>query len=239
MSLILLSAFTAGILNSLSPCVFVTLPFVVNSALREGKKGPLFLSLGLIISFVLIGVVFSSATSLFFVSKEQVKIFSASFLLIVSLFFIFPFLSQKLADYSSSFSSKINNFLNSLKLNGLRGQLVIGLFLGAIWSPCSGPTLGFALSLITIQNEILSGALIMLVFGIAATIPLILVAYFSSDLVKKRSNKVNNLHSKVKVIMGVLIMLYALMVLTGLEKYFESIILNSTPEAILDLITKY
>ncbi|MDA7704992.1 cytochrome c biogenesis CcdA family protein [Rickettsiales bacterium] len=236
---IFISAFIAGLLTSLSPCVILALPFVINSALIEGKKGPLFLSAGLITAFVLFGILFSGVFSFFNLEQESVKFFAAIFLLILSLFFIFPSLNQKLSNKTSIIANFANNSLNSIKTNGLLGQFIIGLFLGAIWTPCSGPTLGFALTLIAIKQEILHGALIMLIFGIAAIIPLIIIAYISKNAISKNSNKIQNLYGRVKLIMGILIFLYSFLVIMGWDLAFEGLLLDLMPEFIFNIITKY
>lgn len=236
---VFISAFIAGLLTSLSPCVIVALPFVVNSALLSGKKGPLFLCAGLITAFVLFGVLFSGAISFFALDREILKTFSALFLLVLSLFFIFPSLSEKFSQKTSKIADLANNFLNKIKTKGLLGQYIVGLFLGAIWTPCSGPTLGFALTLLAVKQEILQGALIMLVFGIASVLPLIFIAYISNNLIKKNIDKINNLYVRVKLVMGFLIFAYAMIVLTGLEHQFEGFLLDLMPEALLNLITNY
>ena len=66
--------------------------------------------------------------------------------------------------------------------SGLAGNFVVGSLLGAIWSPCAGPTLGSAIGLATQAATVIQGLVLMLGFGIGASLPLLAVAYGSRSL---------------------------------------------------------
>ena len=129
--------------------------------------------------------------------------------------------------------------MNKIPTSDALGQFVIGLLLGAVWSPCSGPSMGFAISLITIQDDILYGSLIMLTFGIAASIPVTIIAYGSSSFIQRNTQQIQNLYTGIKIIMGLFIFAYSILLLTGLDKNIEGMILNILPEFIFNLITRY
>ena len=63
----------------------------------------------------------------------------------------------------------------ALPPRGLAGQFAIGLLLGAVWSPCVGPTLGAASLLASQGRDLPQVALTMAVFGIGAALPLVLL----------------------------------------------------------------
>ena len=63
--------------------------------------------------------------------------------------------------------------------SGLAGQFAVGLLLGAVWSPCVGPTLGAASLLASQGKDLPQVALTMVVFGIGAAVPLILLGLLS------------------------------------------------------------
>ena len=48
-------SFLAGLLATLSPCVFPALPLVLGSAIQQHRHGPLALALGLVASSTLFG----------------------------------------------------------------------------------------------------------------------------------------------------------------------------------------
>lgn len=235
----IISAIFAGLLTSFSPCVISALPFVISSSLSENKKGPLYLVSGLISSFVILGVLFALSTKFFGLNQEMLKTGTAILFLLIGLVFLFPKMGDAVSRGFSPVANSSNNFLNKLKLTGSFGQFVLGFLFGLIWSPCSGPTLGFALTLVAKQNEILYGALIMLVYGIAASLPLLFVAYISKTLIQRNMKKVDAVYSVVKKAMGGFLLLLGIGTLTGLDKAVEAFLIQSMPQWLLDLITRF
>jgi cytochrome c biogenesis protein CcdA len=235
----IISAILAGLLTSFSPCVISALPFVISSSLSENKKGPLYLVSGLISSFVILGVIFALSTKLFGLDQEKIKMGTAVLFLFIGFIFLFPKIGDKVSSWFSPLANSSNNFLNKLKLTGSLGQFVLGFLFGLVWSPCSGPTLGFALTLVAKQNEILYGALIMLVYGIAASLPLLFVAYVSKNIIQRNMRKVDAVYSVVKKLMGGFILILGLGTLTGMDKVFEAFLIQSMPQWLLDLITRF
>ena len=57
------------------------------------------------------------------------------------------------------------------RLTDVAGQFGLGLLLGAVWSPCVGPTLGAASVLAAKGEDLLQVALTMLAFGVGAALP--------------------------------------------------------------------
>jgi cytochrome c-type biogenesis protein len=233
------SALLAGLLTSLSPCVLSALPLVITSSLGENKKGPLFLVAGLITSFVILGVAFALSTSFLGLERESIQKASGILFIILGAVFLFDKLYQKLAQLLSPIANKSNSFLNNSDTTGLIGQFFIGFFLGMIWSPCSGPTLGLALTLVSKQQAIFQGALLMFVFGLAASSPLLFMAFVSKKLVLKNFENINNLYANVKKIMGFVLLTVGILAITGLDKSLEAFLIANMPEFLLDLITRY
>lgn len=235
----LISAIFAGLLTSFSPCVISALPFVISSSLSENKRGPLFLVSGLVSSFVILGVLFSLSTKIFGLDQESLKTGTAVLFLFIGFVFLFPKLGDVVSRWFSPVANSSNNFVNKLKLTGTAGQFLLGFLFGLIWSPCSGPTLGFALTLVAKENEILYGAFIMLLYGIAASLPLLFVAYISKTFIQRNMTKVDAVYSVVKKGMGGFLVLFGLVTLTGLDRSIEAFLIQSMPQWLLDLITRF
>ncbi len=235
----IISAIFAGLLTSFSPCVISALPFVISSSLSENKKGPLYLVSGLISSFVILGVLFALTTKVFGLDQEILKTGTAVLFLFIGLIFLFPKLGDLVSRWFSPVANSSNSFVNKFELNGSVGQFFLGFLFGLIWSPCSGPTLGFALTLVAKQNEVLYGALIMLVYGIAASLPLLFVAYISKTFIQRNMKKVGAVYSVVKKAMGGFLVILGVFTLTGIDKSIEALLIQSMPQWLLDLITRF
>src|SRR3546814_1167391 len=101
--------------------------------------------------------------------------------------------------------------------NGLKGQLALGLLLGAVWSPCVGPTLGAA-SLLAAQGKDLGQvALVMIAFGIGASLPLLLLGLVSRECMMRWRDRLLAPGQGGKVMLGILLLVIGLLILTGLE----------------------
>jgi cytochrome c biogenesis protein CcdA len=71
---------------------------------------------------------------------------------------------------------------------GLHGQFGVGLLLGAVWSPCVGPTLGAA-SVLAAQGRSLDlVALTMLFFGLGSAVPLIALGLISREAMMRAAS---------------------------------------------------
>lgn len=234
-----ISAVAAGLLTSFSPCVISAVPFVVSSSLSENKKGPIYLVIGLISSFVILGVLFALSTKFLGFEQETLKKITSVMLIVIGLSFLIPTISGYFSKFLSPIANSSNNFINKIALKGNMGQFLLGFLFGFIWSPCSGPTLGYALTLVAKENEIFLGASIMLVYGVSASLPLLFVAYISRSFIQKNMKNLNSVYSYVKKGMGLFLLLLGGASITGIDKSIEIFLLNIMPSQLLDLITKF
>ena len=95
-------------------------------------------------------------------------------------------------------------YLDNFAATGLAGQFGLGLLLGAVWSPCVGPTLGAA-SLLAAKGENLGQvAITMLAFGIGAALPLMLLGFLSREAMQRWRGRLLEAGKGGKTLLGVL-----------------------------------
>jgi cytochrome c biogenesis protein CcdA len=139
-----LFAFLAGVLSTLSPCVLPLLPLVLGAAVSEHRLGLAALAAGLALSFVAIGLFVATIGFSMGLDAGIFRGVAALLLLAVGLVLMVPRLQAQLALAGGPVSGWTDRRLGDLVATGLKGQFVVGLLLGAVWSPCVGPTLGAA-----------------------------------------------------------------------------------------------
>src|SRR5258708_30540432 len=66
---------------------------------------------------------------------------------------------------------------------GLAANFFVGSLLGAVWSPCAGPTLGSAIGLVTQAGTLFRGLVLILTFGLGARFPLLAVHFGSPSII--------------------------------------------------------
>jgi len=174
-------AFAAGILSTLSPCVLPLLPIVVATAATQHRLAPAGLALGVAVSSVAIGLFVATIGFSIGLDGDFWRLVSGVILLAFSLLLVMPRLQSRLALAAGPFGDWADRRLAAVPTAGPWGQFAVGVLLGALWSPCVGPTLGAA-SLLAAQREDLARvAAVMALFGIGAALPLIAVGLLSRE----------------------------------------------------------
>lgn len=231
-------ALLAGLLTSLSPCVLPALPLVVGSARLGHRAGPLALIGGMIASFVVLGVTLASAGGALGLDALWIRRVAAVGLVAAGVFLWSTFLQDRL----STGLAPLTNWAarrsgSSLGAHGLGGQVAIGALLGALWSPCTGPTLGAAVGLAA-QGSVPRAALVMLAFGVGAGLPLLGAAY-ATRAFGSRLRLLGELGGRAKKPFAAILVAVGVAVAFGLDKRLEALLLDRLPDGWIDLVTRF
>jgi cytochrome c-type biogenesis protein len=129
--------------------------------------------------------------------------------------------------------------LGGFASSGLAGQFAIGLLLGAVWSPCVGPTLGAASLLASQGRDLPQVGLTMAVFGIGAGVPLVLLGLLSrASLMRVRSGLLSA--GKLgKGLLGAAFILIGAAIVSGTDKKIEAALVDASPQWLTDLTTSF
>jgi cytochrome c-type biogenesis protein len=229
----------AGILSTLSPCVLPILPIVLGAAAGEHRLAPFALAAGLALSFVAIGMFLAMAGYSLGLNGEIFRMAAAILMVVMGLVLAVPQFSMRLAAAGGPAGNWIENRFGGFSSTGLSGQFGLGLLLGAVWSPCVGPTLGAASVLAARGENPGQVALTMLAFGIGAGLPLILLGMLSREALLRWRNRLLSAGSRGKMILGAILLTAGLLVLTGFDKRVEAMLVEASPEWLTDLTTRY
>lgn len=234
---LVLSSFFAGVLTIFSPCILPMVPFVVRSSFQKSKWGPVLLALGVALSFSISTFIIATSGQLLGLTPDNLKILSGIFLLIASLLFIFPVLTDKLSLALSPFNNKIQKLTTSKDSNkqSVYMEFINGLFLGPIWAPCSGPTLAIIIGIIINNPETKSSIVLLAIFSIGSILPILFFSYGAKSLVTKIQKKSLDNSKSTKIGLGVFCGVMSILILTGLDKNIETALLNILPEVLTNI----
>ena len=232
-------AFLAGLLTSLSPCVLPVLPLVMGGALATHRLGPLALCVGLGLTFSVLGVGATLAVQAFNFDLGVIRSVGAVLLVLFGAILLVPPAQQVVSRLLAPVASKAGGIDPRSAGTGLAGNFITGVLLGAIWSPCSGPTLGAAVGLAAQADTAWRGFAIMLVFGVAASLPLLAVAYGARSVFAANRERLIALSVRAKPVLGGLLILVGAAVLAGWDKQLEAAALRVMPESWVDLTTRF
>jgi cytochrome c biogenesis protein CcdA len=232
-------AFLAGVLTVLSPCVLPLLPIVLGAAASQHRLGPLALAVGLALSFTAIGLFVATIGFAAGLDTGFFRTVSAVLLIGVGLGLLVPRLQEQFALAAAPVSNWAGGYADNFTPGDLAGQFGLGLLLGAVWSPCVGPTLGAASVLAAKGENLPQVALTMLAFGIGAALPLLLLGTLSREALMRWRSRLMEGGKAGKTVLGLVLVAVGLLVATGLDKRLEAILVEASPDWLTQLTTRF
>lgn len=230
---------TAGGLTTLSPCVFPILPLVVGGAMAGNRLAPLAMGAGMVASFALMGVLVGALGDALGIDSDSIRFAGALLLIAFGIVMLVPALNSRFNLLMSPLAGLANQASSRVEGRSLIGAFTLGALLGMVWSPCSGPLLASALTLVATQGNAADGALILGLFGLGAAIPLIAIAYASRAGFTHTRDWVLAHIDKLKLGFGWLILLVGIAILSGGDKWLEAQVTQRLPDAWVLLTTKF
>jgi cytochrome c-type biogenesis protein len=232
-------AILAGMLSALSPCVLPLLPLVFGAAASEHRGGPALLALGATVAFVAIGLFVATIGFVAGFDAESFRPVGAVVIAALGLPLLFPDLGARLAAAAGPLSGALDGFLRGRRGAGALGQFGLGLALGAIWSPCVGPTLGAASALAARGENLRDVAATMTAFGIGAGLPLLALGFASRGAMSRWRGRLAFASGTAKRALGALLVALGALILLGLDKRLEAKLVALSPEWLTQLTTRY
>lgn len=230
----LLLAFASGLISILSPCVLPLLPIVLGTAISEHPLGPLALAGGLALSFLAIGMFVTTIGISIGLDTDAFRMAAAFLLLLAGATLFMPALQTKLSGAATPIGAWVDARFGG-KRSGLGGQFVVGLLLGAIWTPCVGPTLGAAFALASQGRNLLQAALTIFMFAIGTTLPLLGLGFVSRKTALRWRGWMIESGRRARIAIGIVLVVTGILTVTGLDRTLESLILNWMPSWVSEI----
>ena len=232
--------FLAGVLSILSPCVLPLVPIVVGTAVAAHPLGAIALAIGLALSFTGIGLFVATVGFAIGLDAEWFRNLAAVLLIGFGVILLSGSLQLRFAGTTASLGSYGDQWLRRLRVEGLGGQVAVGLLLGLVWSPCVGPTLGAAATLASQGKGLGQVALVMALFGIGAALPLAVVGSVSRGLLARKARG-NLLRIGVfgKYVLGGVMAVLGVIMLAGLDRSIEAYLVEISPAWLSELTTRF
>lgn len=217
----LVFAFVAGLLSILSPCVLPLVPVVLSGAGAENRLAPLALATGLTLSFAGIGIFVATVGFSVGLDLDIFRQAAAMLLVAFGLVLMVPAFQVRLATAAGPAGDWAHRRFGGFGTGGVRGQFGLGLLLGAVWTPCVGPTLGAASVMASRGENLLQVAATMIVFGVGTAVPLLLLGLLSREALMRWRGRVLGTAYALKAVLGVLLLASGLAILTGIDRTLQ------------------
>ncbi|MGO4870105.1 MAG: cytochrome c biogenesis CcdA family protein [Roseiarcus sp.] len=232
-------AFLAGVLSTLSPCVLPLLPIVLGAAASEHRWGPLALAAGLAASFVAVGLFVAVVGFSIGVGGDFFRAASAVALIGLGVVLLVPRLQARFALAAGPVGEWADARLRALSPRGISGQFAVGVLLGALWSPCVGPTLGAASTLAAEGRDLGQVALTMSLFGLGAALPLLGLGVLSREATMRWRGRLMSAGDSVKKALGAVLIVVAGATLLGFDRIVETALVDASPSWLTTLTTRF
>jgi cytochrome c-type biogenesis protein len=227
-------ALIAGLFSILSPSVLSLVPIVLGAAVSEHKYGPAALACGLALSFTAIGMFVATVGYAVGLDGEVFRNVAAVLLVGTGAILIVPNWQAQVALAAGPLGNWTEQKFGNTKSEGLWGQFGIGVLLGAVWSPCVGPTLGAASVLAAQGRELGRVALTMFAVGIGSALPLLLLGMLSRETLMRWRGWMLSFGKGGKAVLGGLLIAGGLLILSGLDKALETELVGILPQFMAD-----
>ena len=231
-------AYLAGLLTLINPCVLPVLPVVLAASVQSARHGPAALAAGMGVSFVAFGflvAVFGRAIGL---TPELLTQIGAVMMIGFGTVLLVPRLSEGFATATAGFASRADTAANETG-TGLGGQFLGGALLGAVWSPCIGPTLGGAIALASTGESLGRILVVMVFFALGVATIVLALGYGARAAILRRRDALRRLSTAARPIMGATFLLVGVGLLLEWHHAIDAFLLDRMPIWLQDLSVRY
>ncbi|MED3624152.1 cytochrome c biogenesis CcdA family protein [Neobacillus thermocopriae] len=205
-------AIGAGFLSFISPCCLPLYPaflsYITGMSVGEIKSEnamlqkrsllhTLFFLIGFSVIFIAIGFGTSFVGSFFREYKDLIRQLGAIFIVFFGLMIVGVLKPEFLMkDRRIEFKNRPSGYL---------GSILIGMAFAAGWTPCTGPILGFVISLAASNPS--QGVIYMTAYSLGFAVPFFILSFFVGRLnwIKRNSVKIMKIGGTIMIIMGVVL----------------------------------
>ncbi len=223
--LVLLFAFAAGLVTILAPCILPVLPIVLSGGAAKGRLRPWGIITGVILSFSVFTLALSWAVQQLGLSPNFSRNFGIVLLILIGIFFFVPGWMTK---FEGWLSARLSRSGKPVERHGYWGGFLLGLGLGAVWTPCAGPILASVVA--AAQTGTVSGqtVAVTIAYAVGAALPMGLIAILGQRILT-RVRSLGNKTEAIQKFFGVIMIVVALTMATNLDRRIQSWLISVTP----------
>jgi cytochrome c biogenesis protein CcdA len=231
----LLLGYAAGLLTLINPCVLPVLPIVLATAIQADKRGPIALAAGMSLAFVVLGLGVATLGYALGIREEAVARAAAVMMIGFGVILLVPRFSAGFATATAGVSTRADSQMDVIDRSGLKGQFLGGMLLGAVWSPCVGPTLGGAIGLASQGDSLWLAGGIMFAFAMGISTIILVLGYGARSVIMKRQALMRKIADKSRPVMGDVFILVGVVILTNFLRVIEGWMVQNLPAWLIDL----
>lgn len=222
MLLLMLFALVAGAGTALSPCVLPILPAVLGAGVTGGNRRPLGVVIGLVAAFGFSAVALVYLIDAIGLPNDIQRIVAIVVLGGFGLALLIPAIGDRL----EAAISRVVGAPRMQQADGFGSGIVLGAALGLAYFPCAGPILAGVITVSAAQEFTVGRLAVALSYALGSAI----VLYAIMRLGRRFTDRLGPLRGRVQMVMGGVMVAFALVMATNLDRNFEQSIATGLPD---------
>jgi cytochrome c biogenesis protein CcdA/thiol-disulfide isomerase/thioredoxin len=221
MPILILFAVLAGAGTALSPCVLPVLPALLSASGVGGRRRPLGVVIGLMVTFTITIVGIASVVGGVGLGSDPLRDLAVAVLLVMGLTLIVP----GIADGLEARMSRLARFGPRTRGDGFASGLLVGAALGFVYTPCAGPILAAVISVSAASGRTVAVAI---AYALGSGIVLFALALGGHKLFDRVRQAGRGL--ALQRVLGAIMVLTAVAIATELDVNFDQYVAQHIPE---------
>lgn len=230
----LIFAYLAGLLTLINPCVLPVLPIVLATSLQTDRRAPLALTLGMSLSFVVLGLGVAAVGPALGIHEDTVSRAAALLMIGFGAVMLIPAFGGRFALATSGLAAKADVGMSATASGGLGSQILGGMLLGGVWSPCIGPTLGAAIAMASQGENLIRAGMTMTAFALGVSTLILGLAYGTRHWLRRNMNRMRAFAERSKPVLGVTFILIGLGLWFRVNHIIDAWMIENMPAWLID-----
>lgn len=222
MALLILFGFVAGAATAVSPCVLPVLPIALSAGANGGRRRPLGIVAGLVVSFTFAIVALVYVIDALGLPGDLLRTIAICVLLAFGLLLLAPPLAARVEAFGSRFAGRVRTPRGG---DGFWSGTVVGASLGLVYAPCAGPILAGVITVTASQSFDAGRLAVALAYGVGSATVLYALMVGGRRAVRPLARR----GGAFQVATGAVMVLVALAMLGNYDTRFESAIASDWP----------
>jgi cytochrome c biogenesis protein CcdA/thiol-disulfide isomerase/thioredoxin len=223
MGLLIPIALLAGIVTAISPCVLPVLPVAMAGAVTGGRRRPLGVVAGFVVTLVLFTLALTKALEAIGLSASRQRDLGVIMLVAFGLTMIVPALGDRVATRLGPVVRLGSRMPKGG--DGFAGGALMGVGLGLVWAPCAGPVFSAIAAANATDTAGARTWLVLFVYGLGAALPMLAIMFGGQRLARRLTPKA----TPIRAGMGVLLVAAGALIFTGLDTRFTAWVVDAVP----------
>lgn len=232
----LLTAFAAGVISFLSPCVLPLVPGYVSYVAGQSTPGAtgagavalrlpalglgVFFVLGFSTVFIVLGASATAMGQLLISYRYELNLAGGMIVIVFGLF-VTGLVQPPWMMREARFHANVPG-------GGAMSAYVLGLAFAFGWTPCIGPILGAILTVGAASATVADGVLLLAIYSLGLGVPFLLAAVFT-DALTARIKALGRIGRVLRILAGAVMVLMGVAMITGHLSAFAFWLLESFP----------